>query len=721
MRLVHGAFRQTRTLVPYALVAVMVVVGSAGALGYALADLRDLHEAKTEAPPPGAASIAAARALPELSRAGRLAYWRPDGSTSGADLVVSNVDGTLRRPVARAESIRRVSLTRWTPDGGAVAYVENGVNIQVVRLDGTTERIALSADTRSAGYRIVDQRWSHDGKRIAVSALRADLRSDVFTGALGADELVSSTSLGDVFAGEWLDGERLLVHTGGGIVGILRPGPADQIRPLTGLSGTSPILADDGRIHFLSGSISATPRDLTLPFLTASGATVWSIDANGNGLRRETQTQADDVRLDARFAPGRYLAHRGSSQVQVVLGESISIPSIDAGPVERAIVAPDGRSAIGFTSSRIVRFELRGAASSTLGAPAVMLDAGSGGDVWHPRVLSLDAAPAPPAGGGPAARYAFTLGGHLWSMAEDGAVTFLRPRTAQVGRRQLPPPAWSATGERVLTLELAGAGLPGITALTPIAVSVARDGQATRFEDSRAATATPSWAPDGSAFAVVVDRRGVDGTSAQAELEVRFLGVDGRAARPPIAGRDAVWTAAGVVVLTESAIDIVDAGGRRAIATRERILSDPRGEFPSEPASVTVSALGAARDATYVSLRVAVTPRTGASRFAIPLIRARDGAVVTFLPGATTQDPSWAPAGALFGYTSSSSQQQTAEVRDVPRDRVIASQSGRFAGWSPDASWYYVARPEGLFAFPVAGGEGIRVSALGVPVSTTAR
>ena len=59
-------------------------------------------------------------------------------------------------------------------------------------------------------------------------------------------------------------------------------------------------------------------------------------------------------------------------------------------------------------------------------------------------------------------------------------------------------------------------------------------------------------------------------------------------------------------------------------------------------------------------------------------------------------------------------------VRDAETGSIVGSNGlGRFAGWSPDGKWFYVARDTGLYAQPLAGGELVRISALGVPVSTT--
>ena len=711
--------RHARALLPYAVSALVVVGASVAALGLAVADLRDAREAAVDRP--SATPSAAPRAFPELSRTGRLAYWRGDTTGSGGELTVANLDGTLRRALARTGATRRIALTRWTPDGEAVAYVENGITLALARLDGTRAELTLTDDVRTGGGRITDHRWTADGSRVAVTVVRADLRSDVYVALLADRSWIRATDLDDVFVAEWVDSDHLLVSTGGGIIGLLRLGVMNAIRPITGMPATSPLIADDGRVHFLTGAITSSPRDITLPYLTASRATVWSIGLDGSEPRSETQNPLDDVRLDGRYGPGSYLAHRGSSQLQVLLSEAVNVPAIDAGPAERIVVAPDGRSAVGFSASRIVRFDIaRAVAPGSLGPPTVMLDSALGGDVWHPRPGAPPRLATGAPSGGPAARYAFSLGGHLWSMGPDGIASFLRPRTLQSGRRPPPPPAWSPRGDRVLTVQLAGIGLAGVSAATPIAVTIDRDGGLRPYVESRAATATPTWAPSGDAFAVVVDRRGVDGASAQAELEVRFLRLDGSVARPAIPARDASWTRAAVVLLTETAIVISDGAGSRTVIELARILADPRAGFATDRASVAFTSLAATADGGFASVRVAVTPRSGLNQVAFALVSLAEGTVTGFLPQSTLQDVGWSPAGRLLGATRSGLPESTAEVRDAASGAVVAAQPGRFAGWSPDGAWYYVARATGLFAFPAGGGAGVRVSAIGVPVSTTA-
>lgn len=172
------------------------------------------------------------------------------------------------------------------------------------------------------------------------------------------------------------------------------------------------------------------------------------------------------------------------------------------------------------------------------------------------------------------------------------------------------------------------------------------------------------------------------------------------------------------MLLTDTAITVSDDTGMRTVLELSRIVADPRGGFAADRSSATFSSLAAAADGAFLSLRVVVTPSNGINQVAVAVIRAADGAVTAFLPG-TPQDLRWSPAGRLLGATRPGPPESAAEVRDGATGTIIATQPGRFAGWSPDGAWYYVARAEGLFAFRPGGGAGVRVSAIGVPVSTT--
>jgi hypothetical protein len=308
-------------------------------------------------------------------------------------------------------------------------------------------------------------------------------------------------------------------------------------------------------------------------------------------------------------------------------------------------------------------------------------------------------------------------------MGAEGIASLLRARPpALAPRRGLAAPPWSPRGDRVLTIEAAGTGVAGLTAPTPLPLTVDLTGAVTRHVDGRASTNAVSWSPDGSAFAVIVDRRGVDALSDQAVLEARFLNVAGGAAREPLPARDVAWTSRGIVLLTARALELVTEGGRTTLVDLAALLEDPRGEFPpaAERLTVTYANLTASPDGTWLGLRVGVTQRNGPSRFVLVLVRATDGAVTAFLSGSQVTDPRWSAGRVLFGYSSGTGAQQSAEVFDPASGAIVARHGGRFAGWSPDGSWYYVAQSAGLYAFKVSGGDAARISSIGAPVTTTA-
>jgi hypothetical protein len=175
-----------------------------------------------------------------------------------------------------------------------------------------------------------------------------------------------------------------------------------------------------------------------------------------------------------------------------------------------------------------------------------------------------------------------------------------------------------------------------------------------------------------------------------------------------------------VLVLTPVSVDIVEGGTRRTLVELPRILADARGEFPADRTSTSFANLSSSPDGAYAAVRVGVTPRVGANRFTVVLVRVADGAITAFLNGSTAQDLGWSPAGGRLGLTQTAEGGNQAQVREAATGQVIATQPGRFAGWSPDGEWSYVARSEGLFAYQGGSGDGVRVSAIGVPVMTTA-
>ena len=694
-----------RGLVPYALAAILVAVGSS------LAVVSTVHQVAngplataTTTPAPSGAHVA------ELSRASRLAYWRE------GKLWVSNLDGSLRHAIASADDMRRITQTRWTTDGGAVSFVVGGLTLAVVTPDGARSDIGLSFDLRAAGYRIADVRWSPDGRHAAATLLRPnDGRSDAFVADLGAERpsFTRVTTLEDLFAGDWISNDEFLAYTALGVIATVRATGVDQVRLLTGMSGVSPVIGPEGRIHFLAGRVSFS-RDNSLAYVTAARAAVWSAATDGSDVRRESPWDATDIRLDARLPDGRYLVHRGSNNAQgTVTDDVVNLPA-NAGVIERVRVAPDGRAAFGFTAERIVRLDLSklGAApQNSNDAVTVFLDTSGEADVWFPAQLSLArGGEKPPTA--PAARYAFQLGGHAWLM-ENGAASLLRP--APLARRApTTVPRWAPGGDHLVLLEQAG---PNASTTTLVAVSFDRAGTATRLAPTVGASRSFAWSPNGSELAIAVDKKGVSGLASDAQLEVRFVDPTGRATRAPLTASEIAWTSTGMYLIADAQVQrLVGEGPAKLVVAKDKLASDPRAEAARTAAS-SISGLDAAFDGSFASVRLQVQDASSSSRSYVVIV-APDGAATQYLRADGLTDAAWSPARPLLGYTMDI---RTANERSVvlsPADgRTVATTDGRFAGWSPDGQWYLVARTTGLYAFPLAGGAAVRVGPAGVPVS----
>src|SRR6185295_10244329 len=216
-------------------------------------------------------------------------------------------------------------------------------------------------------------------------------QTDVYVSGVGGT-WTRLTTTEDVIAGDWLSEDELLVQTTGGIIGRLRAGDRDQIRPLTGLPGATPLLGDDGRVHFLSGRV-APFAGAAETLVYAAQSSVWSMTADGEDLRREPVTlEADNFRLDGQW-PGGYLLHRGTNAAQVAVAKTaIDLPTT-AGLIERLQASSDKKFAIGFAGGNLVRVDL--SPTGAAGNAAVLLGSVSQGDAWFPRTASL-ATVAPP-------------------------------------------------------------------------------------------------------------------------------------------------------------------------------------------------------------------------------------------------------------------------------------------------------------------------------------
>lgn len=284
-----------RPLLPFAALGVAIFVVSSVLLLSSARDTGLAPATRTAAPAAGSTP----RAAPELSKTARMAYWR-DGR-----LWVSGLDGSLRRSVTGVDDLRRISTLRWSFDGERIAFIDAGLAVVVVHTDGSRRDVSLPLLIRDQGWRIADLRWSTDSGRIAATFLQpGDGRADAFVMDLGVPlpTWTRVTATNDLFVGDWISDTELLASTAGGVIAVVDV-PRDQavplqgnvVRPISGALGTSPVLASDGRIHFLTGRVP-TSRDPSLPFITATRASVWSAAADGSDVRRESLTELNDVR-----------------------------------------------------------------------------------------------------------------------------------------------------------------------------------------------------------------------------------------------------------------------------------------------------------------------------------------------------------------------------------------------------------------------------------------
>jgi hypothetical protein len=361
--------RHARALLPYLAAALLIAAGSA-ALVFMTVD-----SARVATP-----SGEAARAAPELSPTGRLAFWRQ--TPAGAFVLwAANLDGSHARPlVTLPPNTSRPFGTRWTGGGRAVAYVTDG-GIGVIGLDGSRIDLPLPGSARTAGYRVIDQRWSPSGTRVAATVFRStDGKSDVYMASLERRELVRAGDLGNAFAGDWLSEAEVLIENDAGLLGALRTtGP--PVRRLVDQSAASPFF-DGSRVFFLIGPIAAS-GDASGLFVASPS--VWSVLPNGQDARRETRLQVSaNLRLDGLWPDGRYLMRVFRDATVYLAGPSLKSLA-PSSLVRRVIVSADRTSAIGFAGARIVRIDLTKGSTPSDGAFVVLLDGVVSPDAWVPR------------------------------------------------------------------------------------------------------------------------------------------------------------------------------------------------------------------------------------------------------------------------------------------------------------------------------------------------
>ncbi len=257
-------------------------------------------------------------------------------------LWVSNADGSSARSIATvAANTSRPFATRWTGDAQAVAYATDD-SITVINLDGTHIDIRGLGQMRAAGFRLIDQRWSPSGKRVAATLQRStDGKTDLWIGSLDRRELVAAGVFGNAFFGDWLSDDEVLVESDTGVLGALQQ-PGQPIRKLVDTAAASPFF-DGRRVFFLAGSVGPT---ITASGIFVTNPSVMSVRADGQDLRSEGRLEVlGSLRLDGIWPDTRYLMHPRAScgapwSARIGASRSVSADRASSGSISRAATAP---------------------------------------------------------------------------------------------------------------------------------------------------------------------------------------------------------------------------------------------------------------------------------------------------------------------------------------------------------------------------------------------
>jgi hypothetical protein len=292
-------------------------------------------------------------------------------------LWAANLDGSSARPLTTlGPNASRPFGTRWTANGSGVAFVTD-TGIALIGLDGSRSDISLAKLARDSGYRVLDQRWSPSGTRVAATVYRStDGKSDVYFASLDRPQLRMAGTFGNAFVGDWLSEDEVLVETDSGVLGALRDGSA-SLRRLVDQSAASPVL-DSGRVFFLAGPISGSDAS----GIFVASPSVWSVLPDGTNARREARLQASaNLRLDGLWPDGRFLMHITKDSTQYLAGPNL-VALAPQSLLRRAVTSADKKIALGLGAPRIVRIDLTRGFTPGEGAFVVLLDSVINADAW---------------------------------------------------------------------------------------------------------------------------------------------------------------------------------------------------------------------------------------------------------------------------------------------------------------------------------------------------
>src|SRR6266542_2595436 len=233
---------------------------------------------------------------------------------------------------------------------------------------------------------------------------------------------------------------------------------------------------------------------------------------DGDDIRQEIPQRYDDVRLVSLWSPGRFVAHVGASTARAFLQSGSPPRATVPGIVDRVVLSPDRRTAIGLTSFRIYRYD-----TARPESPVVLLTDLAQPDAWYPQTLTLARASATPATARPAARLTFALHGLLWATDATGRVRLVRklqPDDGSIRRLSgIAVPQWSPHGDRILYFD--ASRFRGFVSVTDIA------GTGRRISDQDAAGPFPTWSPDGNvAYTDLISSFDSAGFAADGEVRI---------------------------------------------------------------------------------------------------------------------------------------------------------------------------------------------------------